>query len=275
MSKNELIEKAVLHFGGKWIFPFKNLVTPAETNAFYAPHSRFESIRNVFELGPHWVFICTEEEFNAAADRMRGKPDWKDAPDWAQWLAQDSDGVWYFYASEIPPSTADSYFTVDEQHNARSAKGSCLGDWRNTLERRPEQSKPLEAGRFGIMPPVNKNEACSMTAPAKPWFEAGELPKAGTKCLCYFDDGRECWHECVVIGSIDSELANGYLAVSLIGKHDRKLVWVNDFKSIKTEKEKAIEAAIEAMQPNSLTGTMAIWFGKLYDAGLLRLPDQK
>lgn len=71
MSKQQLIEKAVLHFDGKWIFPFKNLCTPAETNTCYAPHSKFESIRNVYELGPNWIFVCTEEEFNAAADRMR------------------------------------------------------------------------------------------------------------------------------------------------------------------------------------------------------------
>lgn len=25
------------------------------------------------------------------------KPDWKDAPEWAQWLAMDADGAWYWY----------------------------------------------------------------------------------------------------------------------------------------------------------------------------------
>lgn len=25
------------------------------------------------------------------------KPDWKDAPEWANWLAQDLTGAWYWY----------------------------------------------------------------------------------------------------------------------------------------------------------------------------------
>lgn len=29
------------------------------------------------------------------------KPDWKDAPAWANWLAMDDDGWWYWY--EIQP----------------------------------------------------------------------------------------------------------------------------------------------------------------------------
>lgn len=28
------------------------------------------------------------------------KPDWKDAPDWAMWLAQDDDGEWGWFANE-------------------------------------------------------------------------------------------------------------------------------------------------------------------------------
>lgn len=28
------------------------------------------------------------------------KPDWKDAPEWANWLAMDSDGIWWWYENE-------------------------------------------------------------------------------------------------------------------------------------------------------------------------------
>lgn len=28
------------------------------------------------------------------------KPDWKDAPEWALYLAQDDDGDWYWYARD-------------------------------------------------------------------------------------------------------------------------------------------------------------------------------
>lgn len=28
------------------------------------------------------------------------KPDWKDAPEWANYLAMDKDGEWYWFSSE-------------------------------------------------------------------------------------------------------------------------------------------------------------------------------
>ena len=28
------------------------------------------------------------------------KPDWKDAPEWAMWLAMDEDGEWWWYEDE-------------------------------------------------------------------------------------------------------------------------------------------------------------------------------
>jgi hypothetical protein len=28
------------------------------------------------------------------------KPSWRDAPSWAQWLAQDSDGEWFWYSEK-------------------------------------------------------------------------------------------------------------------------------------------------------------------------------
>ncbi len=35
------------------------------------------------------------------------KPDWKDAPEWANWLAMDGDGVWFWY--ELEPVWSPSY----------------------------------------------------------------------------------------------------------------------------------------------------------------------
>lgn len=60
------------------------------------------------------------------------KPDWKDAPEWAQWLAMDEDGMWGWY--EIEPrisSTNDFWF---------SPKGKSsfvkISEWKKTLEQR-------------------------------------------------------------------------------------------------------------------------------------------
>lgn len=45
------------------------------------------------------------------------KPDWKDAPEWAQWLAQDSDGDWWWYAVEPLVVTEESGMGHEVQHS--------------------------------------------------------------------------------------------------------------------------------------------------------------
>lgn len=65
------------------------------------------------------------------------KPDWKDAPDWANYLAMDGSGFWYWY--EFKPTRvriggAAGYWGEIE--------GRCQIDdrikWEDSLEKRPE-----------------------------------------------------------------------------------------------------------------------------------------
>lgn len=65
------------------------------------------------------------------------KPDWKDAPEWAKWLAQDGDGKWVWFENKprVPAGCNDwrqgtrpglwEYATVVNE------------DFKTTLERRP------------------------------------------------------------------------------------------------------------------------------------------
>ena len=61
------------------------------------------------------------------------KPDWKDAPDWARYMAQDKDDEWYWF--EYEPKKAQGYWELDR----------CVGQsekaykepWTLTLESRP------------------------------------------------------------------------------------------------------------------------------------------
>lgn len=42
------------------------------------------------------------------------KPDWKDAPEWANWLAMDEDGYWYWYELEPSPEPVLRAWIVKE-----------------------------------------------------------------------------------------------------------------------------------------------------------------
>lgn len=62
------------------------------------------------------------------------KPDWKDAPEWAQWLARDESGVWYWYENE--PDVFDDFW--DNRTGLFSlAIPSNWGRWQESLEQRP------------------------------------------------------------------------------------------------------------------------------------------
>ena len=62
------------------------------------------------------------------------KPDWKDAPEWAQWLAQDQDGLWCWFESEPAPRSKD-WGCVGRYKPAPRPPVS--KPWRDSLEPRP------------------------------------------------------------------------------------------------------------------------------------------
>lgn len=61
------------------------------------------------------------------------KPDWKDAPEWAQWVARDESGRWYWYQDE---PVKELYFWV-EGPNGGKVQAIKEDDWTRSLERRP------------------------------------------------------------------------------------------------------------------------------------------
>lgn len=66
------------------------------------------------------------------------KPDWKDAPEWAQWLAQDSCGAWWWFKRKPEPQFRghDGVWFSSCQEYAGGGNEYCTG-WLGTLERRP------------------------------------------------------------------------------------------------------------------------------------------
>ena len=60
------------------------------------------------------------------------KPDWKDSPEWANYLAMDEDGSWYWHKTKPMMSGFDwaspSFASADTQIH-----------WENSLEERPNE----------------------------------------------------------------------------------------------------------------------------------------
>jgi hypothetical protein len=253
MDKKKSIENAVDRLSGKF---------PDGGDYLYLLRSGDYVSGNDF--GQSFPCICTREEFSAAVKRLG-------------YINGYKFGVEYPTNGRQPDLPDDTMVATCKYMHQRvdETNWRMTTNFKITDQRYKPADEVSEVEKLGIMPPMNKSERCIIVpAPTKPWFEAGELPKAGTKCMCYFDDGRECWHKCIFIGSIDSEMANGYLAVSLIGKHELKLVWANSFAPIKTDKEKAIQAADAVIRKTS-SAVDDVALNALYDAGLLRLPEEK
>lgn len=60
------------------------------------------------------------------------KPDWKDAPEWAQWLARDNDGDYWWF--ENTPSCGHSIWI---ESDGRVELAYCPIYWRDSLQGRP------------------------------------------------------------------------------------------------------------------------------------------
>jgi len=79
------------------------------------------------------------------------KPDWKDAPEWANWLAQDEDGEWPWFEEEPTSCEDDGFFgglwwgpvgKSKYEVAVHTPMGAFhIENWRETLERRPEAAQ--------------------------------------------------------------------------------------------------------------------------------------
>lgn len=88
-----------------------------------------------------WI---TKDQWLARRAELQNKPSWEDAPEWANWLAQDEEidvkgvgGGWFWY--ERCPTPRAAWDADDGLTVFSGAHGAVLGDWRDTLEKRPEQ----------------------------------------------------------------------------------------------------------------------------------------
>jgi len=69
------------------------------------------------------------------------KPNWKDAPDWANWLAQDENCLWCWFGKRPQPNINyqkwQPSLSIFDYENI-TPKIMSNPDWQQTLEKRPE-----------------------------------------------------------------------------------------------------------------------------------------
>lgn len=63
------------------------------------------------------------------------RPDWKDAPEWANYLAMDPDGDWYWYLNEPKIQYPTDDFWTNFGPYAKA--GYTPNPWQDTMEKRP------------------------------------------------------------------------------------------------------------------------------------------
>jgi hypothetical protein len=75
--------------------------------------------------------------------RSARKPSWKHAPVWADFLTQDADGAWTWFSSK--PVIYDNMWIRNSAHYDTGQFSvvsitPVIGDWRASLESRPEKA---------------------------------------------------------------------------------------------------------------------------------------
>lgn len=218
----------------------------------------------------------THSQWLTRRAELQNKPSWSGAPEWAQWLAKDSpdkdeNSAWWWYADK--PVDMKNIWQVSTEGRAMMAS-SChcdLGDWRDTLERRPvDPSEPAVTARL--------TEATNNVLAAAPalmddkfsfdrgdWFERGELPPVGVECIAASGAPDA---NCVIVATSTDQVVVKWTENQLFDVLDMP-GW--SFRPIRTERELAIDEMVIVSGMRVRDGAREV-MGNLYDAGYRKEP---
>ncbi len=104
------------------------------------------------------------------------KPSWKDAPEWAQYLAMDKDGAWYWYAKE--PALSGYWYWVVSCGMYELIEKDTSGDWLESLEKRPDGNVNIERSDGDYSAFVSWYESLTIS-------QAQKMPKLTEQYLHY------------------------------------------------------------------------------------------
>lgn len=169
------------------------------------------------------------------------RPSWDDAPEWAQWLAQDASGRWMWYGDEPSPI----YDTEEWQPESGKFCTSSIGtipaghNWRDTPEPRPQTQSDIKNCRHcdiafnrphvdGI--PDDRCTRCDDEIkalwpehePAKTWWTSKTCIECGHATAAKVSDDKPVCPGCVALSyaeDSDSESALSQSIRDLADKH--------------------------------------------------------
>lgn len=171
----------------------------------------------------------TKAQWLAERERLQNKPkEWE-----GEWLFQDKHGWWNSFDDSETPMV---YGVKDTENYCTSkgffktyAQGIVLGDWRDTLEKRPEQ----------MTPPTHTNHRCvQVNIENQEWDREG-LPPVWVRIEAIGEHNTE-WFELEIVAMRDGnawiiDYSNGLKRDYIICLDSYK------FRPLKTEEEKAVE----------------------------------
>lgn len=181
--------------------------------------------------------------------------DWSKAPEWANWLAQDECGEWFWF--ENKPELQSEGWDDDKTYNENKHEIAGVNGWKCSLQKRPAKPEPKEWDGEGL-PPVGCE--CEIN-PHGEWFQAIVHGYGKNKFLAEISSFQT---------DSDGDVINGEHAY-----------WTasTKFRPIRTQAERereelVREAAHVIEMKNGSPITLYIKYCEdLYDAGLLRKGD--
>lgn len=203
----------------------------------------------------------TSKEWLSMREKLQNKPSWDCIPLWAEFMAQLPNGQWEAYSS-MPEHGISWMLNVSDgksQVSSTIGSGIVLGDWRDTLEKRPElSSKNNDVRNHEDVPPSKPQD--------NSWYDRGELPPVGCECEVFVSDESK-WMNFEVIAIRDGYVL-GWCHEGLCGFQSSEK---SEFRPLRTDREKAIDAAMNEIKVEDgfIYSSRSI-IEKLYDAGMLK-----
>jgi hypothetical protein len=106
------------------------------------------------EQGAKWDNCrrITPEDFGW---KLENRPDWKDAPNWANYLAQDKDGSWWWYGNN-PISVEDKWYLGGKKEKA-SVEGDNPRIMDKPIQTAPDNRVPVPFARKIVATLIERN----------------------------------------------------------------------------------------------------------------------